>query len=74
MLRTCDPTARRYFAHEAAGFGVEVHLVNRGALPLRGFDEDVRAFVGEQATFPPAPLAPSPAVDAPARAARSASG
>ena len=28
--------------------GVEVHLVDRGALPLRGFDQDVRAFLAEQ--------------------------
>jgi glutathione reductase (NADPH) len=40
-----------YIAVEFAGFfhgyGSEVHLVYRADLPLRGFDEDVRAHLGE---------------------------
>ena len=35
------------FAGIFAGFGVEVHLVYRRELPLRGFDEDCRALVAE---------------------------
>ena len=33
------------FAGIFAGFGSDVHLVYRGELPLRGFDEDVRSMI-----------------------------
>lgn len=36
------------FAGIFAGLGSEVHLVYRQDLPLRGFDEEVRAFAAEQ--------------------------
>lgn len=38
------------FASIFAGLGVETHLCYRGALFLRGFDDEIRAFVAEEMT------------------------
>jgi glutathione reductase (NADPH) len=45
------PVSRRYIANEFAGIfrgvGADVHLMYRGDLPLRGFDQECRAQVAE---------------------------
>ena len=71
--RTVAVVGAGYIGLEFAGifnaFGAQVHVLFRGPLPLRGFDEEVRGFVAEQlsakgvrlhANVTPVSLAPLP--------------